>query len=55
LKLFVEKANYILGMVALRENRGRCGSERAGAAAALRLRFVLRWGSAGVDSRVGCP
>ena len=48
LKLLVEKANYIPGMVALRENPGRCGSERAGAAAALRLGFVLRWGSAGV-------
>ena len=51
----VEKAHYIRWVVALRENPGRCGSGRAGAAAALRLGFVLGWGLAGWDGMGGLP
>ena len=43
------------GMDASRENPGRCGSRRAGAAAALQLRFVLRCGRAGWDGWRGLP
>ncbi len=42
-------------MVASRENPGRCGSRRAGAAAALQQGFVLRCGRAGWDGGCGLP
>jgi len=43
------------GMDASRENPGRCGSWRAGAAAALLLMFVLRSELRGGTVGAGCP
>ena len=43
------------GMDASRENPGRCGSRRAGAAAALQLGLVLRCGLRGGMVGAGCP
>ena len=54
-KIVVQLAITSGGMVALRENPGRCGSRRAGAAAALRLGLCCAAGVRGGTVGAGCP